>query len=238
MRAFLLQKCGKLKEAAVAMEMTPAALSQYLHDRIQPGTGILLRLRKLGCDINWLLTGEEAVTASEQKSKSAAEKEIVFKSKEEEAAVRNRVQVYLEAIYSFLEFADDDKVEQWRKMFTDAELERQRRRAGRRRGAGILTKGDGTRNLQYKGVRKLTKARVDEIIADAVRDAGPPSGKDFKPTWDSREKCEAALSDFLMAHRYVIDEEDKERLIDALVILDTRGFSTEMTPERLFKEVP
>ncbi len=236
MRLFLLQKCGKLKDAATAMEMTPASLSQYLHDRIQPGTQILLRLRKLGCDLNWLLA-DDAVPpggAHEGKTKYGATTGVKFRSKEEKAAVLGRVKVYLEAIYSFLEFATDDKVEEWRRMFTEAELDRHRRREKRERSGGLTT-GEEVDNLSNQGMRKLTKARVDEIIADAVREAGPAPQKSFKPTWDSREKCEAALADFLVTHRYIIDEADKERLVDALIILDTRGFSGEMTPDRIFK---
>jgi len=58
-RRFGLKKFGSIKEFAEAMDMSPSNLQAYLQNRRQPGTPILKRLSKLGCDIDWLLTGEE-----------------------------------------------------------------------------------------------------------------------------------------------------------------------------------
>ncbi len=58
-RRFGLKKFGSIKEFAEAMDMSPSNLQAYLQNRRQPGTPILKRLSELGCDIDWLLTGEE-----------------------------------------------------------------------------------------------------------------------------------------------------------------------------------
>jgi hypothetical protein len=39
--------------------MTYANMSQYLGGKRHPGFEILTRFRKAGCDVNWLITGEE-----------------------------------------------------------------------------------------------------------------------------------------------------------------------------------
>ena len=58
-RKFGLRKFGSIKEFAKAMGMSPSNLQAYLQNRRKPGTPILKRLIQLGCDIDWLLTGEE-----------------------------------------------------------------------------------------------------------------------------------------------------------------------------------
>lgn len=57
-RKFGLAKFGSIKEFAEAMGMSPSNLQAYLQNRRQPGTIILKRLSELGCDIDWLLTGD------------------------------------------------------------------------------------------------------------------------------------------------------------------------------------
>lgn len=57
-RKFGLRKFGSIKEFAEAMGMSQSNLQAYLQNRRKPGTPILKRLSALGCDIDWLLTGE------------------------------------------------------------------------------------------------------------------------------------------------------------------------------------
>jgi len=57
-RKFGLEKFGSIKEFAEAMGMSPSNLQAYLQDRREPGTPILKRLIELGCDMDWLFTGE------------------------------------------------------------------------------------------------------------------------------------------------------------------------------------
>ena len=58
-RKFGLEKFGSIKEFAEAMGMSPSNLQAYLQNRREPGTPILKRLTELGCDMDWLLTGEK-----------------------------------------------------------------------------------------------------------------------------------------------------------------------------------
>ncbi|MDI6804645.1 MAG: helix-turn-helix transcriptional regulator [Bacteroidota bacterium] len=54
-RQFGLKKYGSINAFSEAMGVTASNLQQYLADRRQPGTPVLLKLKQLGCDINWLL---------------------------------------------------------------------------------------------------------------------------------------------------------------------------------------
>jgi|GEM_PF-1569451 len=49
---------GNLSKLATLINMSPSSLDAYLIGRSKPGTEILQRLLKLGCNINWLLSGE------------------------------------------------------------------------------------------------------------------------------------------------------------------------------------
>lgn len=59
MRIFAKRKYGTLKSLADIMEISPQQLQQYLSGKREPGAKILLKLMKAGCDINWILGGEE-----------------------------------------------------------------------------------------------------------------------------------------------------------------------------------
>ncbi|MGE5314931.1 MAG: hypothetical protein ACM3Q4_09580 [Acidobacteriota bacterium] len=59
LRAFGIAKYGSIKDFAAALGMNPVTLqSGYLNSRSLPGAGLLLKLMHLGCDIHWLLAGE------------------------------------------------------------------------------------------------------------------------------------------------------------------------------------
>ncbi len=60
-RFFAKRKYGTLKKLAEAMEISPQQLHQYISGKREPGSKILLKLLKLGCDINWLLSGSESL---------------------------------------------------------------------------------------------------------------------------------------------------------------------------------
>lgn len=59
-RVFAKKKYGTLKKLAEAMEISPQQLQQYLNGKREPGSKILAKLLRLGCDINWLLGGSES----------------------------------------------------------------------------------------------------------------------------------------------------------------------------------
>ena len=61
MRWFAKQKFGTLKKLADAMEISPQQLQQYISGKREPGSKILIKLLRLGCDVNWLLGGRESI---------------------------------------------------------------------------------------------------------------------------------------------------------------------------------
>jgi len=60
-RIFAKRRYKTLKELAEAMEISPQQLQQYISGKREPGSKILIKLMRLGCDINWLLGGSESV---------------------------------------------------------------------------------------------------------------------------------------------------------------------------------
>lgn len=61
MRHFAKKKYGTLKKLAEAMQISPQQLQQYISGKREPGTRILAKLLRLGCDVNWLLGGKESI---------------------------------------------------------------------------------------------------------------------------------------------------------------------------------
>jgi hypothetical protein len=60
MRSFGASRFGTMKEFAEALGMNPVTLhSGYLNSRSLPGPVLLVKLMHLGCDIHWLLAGDE-----------------------------------------------------------------------------------------------------------------------------------------------------------------------------------
>jgi transcriptional regulator with XRE-family HTH domain len=60
-RIFAKRKYATLKNLAEAMNISPQQLQQYISGNREPGSRILIRFLKLGCDINWLLGGSESL---------------------------------------------------------------------------------------------------------------------------------------------------------------------------------
>lgn len=59
-RQFARKKYGTLKRLADEMEISPQQLQQYISGKREPGSRILLKLQRLGCDVNWLLGGTDS----------------------------------------------------------------------------------------------------------------------------------------------------------------------------------
>lgn len=57
LRYFAHAKYGSIKALAKAMGVSPSTLSQYTTGKCIPGNIMQERLRSLGCDIEWLITG-------------------------------------------------------------------------------------------------------------------------------------------------------------------------------------
>lgn len=61
LKEFGLEHFPTLTDFAREIGMSMQSLSMYIHNKREPGTGILRRLEKLGCSIDWLITGKEKI---------------------------------------------------------------------------------------------------------------------------------------------------------------------------------
>ncbi|MBU0559218.1 MAG: helix-turn-helix domain-containing protein [Bacteroidetes bacterium] len=61
LRVFANRRFNTLKALAEEMHISPQQLQQYISGNREPGSKILIKLLKLGCDINWLLGGFESI---------------------------------------------------------------------------------------------------------------------------------------------------------------------------------
>lgn len=59
LRSWGLSRYQSLKSFAVALQMSQPSLSSYVNAKRRPGVDIQSKLRALGCDIEWLMTGRE-----------------------------------------------------------------------------------------------------------------------------------------------------------------------------------
>lgn len=60
-RIFAKRKYNTLKGLANALDISPQQLQQYITNHREPGSKILIKFMKIGCDINWLLGGSESI---------------------------------------------------------------------------------------------------------------------------------------------------------------------------------
>ncbi len=60
-RIFAKRKYNTLKGLSVALDISPQQLQQYITNNREPGSKILIKFMKVGCDINWLLGGSESI---------------------------------------------------------------------------------------------------------------------------------------------------------------------------------
>jgi transcriptional regulator with XRE-family HTH domain len=58
-KAFGIKQFGSVTEFAKALGMEPQNLYDYFSKGIMPGAEFLMELKKMGCDMNWLLSEEE-----------------------------------------------------------------------------------------------------------------------------------------------------------------------------------
>lgn len=61
LKEFARAKYGSLAGLARAMEVQSQSLTPYLNNKTTPGSVFQGKLRDLGCDIEWLMTGKESV---------------------------------------------------------------------------------------------------------------------------------------------------------------------------------
>ncbi len=60
-KVFARKKYGNMKKLAEALNISPQQLNQYTSGKREPGSKVLIRFLRLGCDLNWLLGGAESI---------------------------------------------------------------------------------------------------------------------------------------------------------------------------------
>jgi hypothetical protein len=55
-----------VKEYALAIKMAPPNLQKYMNNEREPGSTVLRKLYALGCNINWLLSGQGEMFADNE----------------------------------------------------------------------------------------------------------------------------------------------------------------------------
>ena len=60
-KVFARKKYGNMKKMADALGISPQQLHQYTSGKREPGSKVLIRFLRLGCDLNWLLGGAESI---------------------------------------------------------------------------------------------------------------------------------------------------------------------------------
>lgn len=76
LREFGLSKFGKLSALATLLDMSPQSLQSYLSGRSLPGASIISKLKKLGCDTDWLLLNKEETELEKKSEKENNESDL------------------------------------------------------------------------------------------------------------------------------------------------------------------
>jgi transcriptional regulator with XRE-family HTH domain len=90
LRHFAKTKFGSTSELARQMGLQPQALTAYLSNRTTPGNVTQSKLRELGCDIEWLMTGKQ-YELNESDTSTASNATAFVKLVEEQEAIIYRL---------------------------------------------------------------------------------------------------------------------------------------------------
>ena len=97
LRQFAIQNFGSVTALCEALKMTPQGLYAYISNRSKPGSSLQEKLRAVGCDIEWLMTGVKKDTAetTQRIAKTMDEREVYIRVLEIEVrSLREKVQTY------------------------------------------------------------------------------------------------------------------------------------------------
>ena len=82
-----------------ALDMRPQELYRYLNGTSKPGNILQVKLRSLGCDIEWLMTGKEA-----------GERKIPTTSNEDLSMLRKLKSMGIDSLEKLEAFCDPDRI--------------------------------------------------------------------------------------------------------------------------------
>ncbi len=115
---------------ARALAMSPQALQNYLQGKMLPGNAVQEKLRALGCDIEWLMTGKKSGYAQEQyKKQTVAEPLIEFNAP---GGVPPEVKKKMQKLARALSELNGEEVDKIQSVI-DLYLEGKKKRSGRKR---------------------------------------------------------------------------------------------------------
>lgn len=89
LKEFADKNFGSVNGLERALGMNRNSLSQYVYNRNTPGSNLLIKLRELGCDINWLLTGEGEISKARAPDENSADR--IRELEEENRLLRDRL---------------------------------------------------------------------------------------------------------------------------------------------------
>lgn len=90
LKEFAEKNFGSVNGLERALGMNRNSLSQYIYNRNIPGSNLLIKLREIGCDINWLLTGQGSEESKARPPDNYAENRIK-ELEEENRLLRDRI---------------------------------------------------------------------------------------------------------------------------------------------------
>ncbi len=61
---WLVKRFDNVNKAAIALDMHPITIHNYIKGENMPGTPFLIKLCEFGCDINWLLSDKDELSNS------------------------------------------------------------------------------------------------------------------------------------------------------------------------------
>ena len=105
---------GWFAKFAKAMEMTPQSLISYTKNHRLPGARIQGKLRKLGADVEWIMTGVSAADGAEQRHRDDAKRErtrVYFWAPDGVSDETRKIYERLAEIISKVPPEDADKIE-------------------------------------------------------------------------------------------------------------------------------
>lgn len=94
LKLFAIRNFGTVTALCEALNMTPQGLYAYISNRSKPGSALQEKLRAVGCDIEWLMTGKEKSTQQVAKP-TMDEREVYIRVLEIEVrSLKEKLQTY------------------------------------------------------------------------------------------------------------------------------------------------
>lgn len=119
---------NSLVEFARALEISPQQLNAYVSGQRIPGNAMQSRLRDLGCDIEWLMTGKRAAVQSQAyKTQRVTQPQVEFNAPMGVSPEVKKKMQQLARRLSKLSADELDKIDKLLEAFTEGETKRRKK---------------------------------------------------------------------------------------------------------------